>query len=113
MSFILFYNCQPRMKEKIFESGFKLLNKNCYDENVKKREHELFDLIIQLIEEYNSDDLVELLQRNDAKNARYYFSKLTGYQVTYANRKKLETDIEEVLGIQKRIELMSAFNTIK
>lgn len=109
MSFILFYNCQPKMKEKIFESSFKLLNKNCFDEKIKKREHELFDLIIQLINDYDCDELVELLQRNDAKNARYYFSKLTGYPVTYANRKKLEIDIEEVLGIQKRIELMSAF----
>jgi hypothetical protein len=101
------------MKEKIFESSFKLLNKNCFDEKIKKREHELFDLIIQLINEYDCDELVELLQRNDAKNARYYFSKLTGYPVTYANRKKLEIDIEEVLGIQKRIELMSSFNPIK
>jgi len=113
MSFILFYNCQPRMREKIFESSFKLLNKNCFDEKIKKREHELFDLIIKLIDEYECDDLVELLQRNDAKNARYYFSKLTGYPVTYSNRKKLETNIEEVLGIQQRIALMSNFTGIK
>mgnify|MGYP003496408087 CR=1 FL=1 len=113
MSFILFYNCQPRMREKIFESSFKLLNKNCFDAKIKKREHELFDLIIKLIDEYECDDLVELLQRNDAKNARYYFSKLTGYPVTYSNRKELETNIEEVLGIQQRIALMSNFTGIK
>ncbi len=113
MSFILFYNCQPKTKEKIFESGFKLLNKNCFDQKIKKREHELFDLIIMLINEYDCDALVEILQRNDAKNARYYFSKLTGYSVTYSNRKELENNIEEVLGIQKRLNLMSAFNTIK